>query len=69
VLPKSFIEAYLRFLLRFRIPVSAVVLVITSFFIWFIGAQLTIFTNFFDLYPPKHPYIEVYQKYRKMFGT
>jgi predicted RND superfamily exporter protein len=69
VLPKSFIEAYLRFLLRHRIPVSAVVLVITSFFVWFIGAQLTIFTNFFDLYPPKHPYIEVYQKYRKMFGT
>jgi hypothetical protein len=69
VLPKHFIEAYLRFLLRHRIPVSTVVFVITAFFVWFIGSQLTIFTNFFDLYPPKHPYIEVYQKYRKMFGT
>ena len=69
MIPKHFIEAYLRFLLRYRIPVSAVVFVITSFFVWFIGSQLTIFTNFFDLYPPKHPYIEVYQKYRKMFGT
>ena len=69
MLPKHFIEAYLRFLLRYRIPVSAVVFVITGFFVWFIGTQLTIFTNFFDLYPPKHPYIEVYQKYRKMFGT
>ncbi|MBX3023561.1 MMPL family transporter [bacterium] len=69
MLPRHFIEAYLRFLLRYRIPVAVVVSVITGFFIWFIGAQLTIFTNFFDLYPPKHPYIEVYQKYRKMFGT
>ncbi len=69
MLPKHFIEAYLRFLLRYRIPVATVVAVITAFFVWFIGAQLTIFTNFFDLYPPKHPYIEVYQKYRKMFGT
>lgn len=69
MLPKHFIEAYLRFLLRYRVPVAVAVAVVTAFFIWFIGARLTIFTNFFDLYPPKHPYIEVYQKYRKMFGT
>ncbi|HSQ01196.1 MAG TPA: MMPL family transporter [Candidatus Dormibacteraeota bacterium] len=69
MLPRHFIDAYLRFLLRHRLPVAVAVAVITAFFIWFIGAQLTIFTNFFDLYPPKHPYIEVYQKYRKMFGT
>ncbi len=69
MLPRRYIEAYLRFLLRQRVPVAIVVAVITSFFLWYIGARLTIFTNFFDLYPPKHPYIEVYQKYRKMFGT
>jgi predicted RND superfamily exporter protein len=69
VLPRRYIEAYLRFLLRQRLPVTLVVGAITAFFLWFIGAKLTIFTNFFDLYPPKHPYIEVYQKYRKMFGT
>src|SRR6185436_9363787 len=28
-----------------------------------------IFTNFFDLYPPRHEYIETYTKYRNMFGT
>jgi len=69
VLPRRYIEAYLRFLLRQRKPVAVVVTIITCFFIWYIGARLTIFTNFFDLYPPKHPYIEVYQKYRKLFGT
>ncbi len=69
MLPKRYIEAYLHFLLRHRLPITALVLAITSFFVWFTAQQLTIFTNFFDLYPPKHPYIEVYQKYRKMFGT
>ena len=28
-----------------------------------------VFTNFFDLYPPGHPYIQLYQQYRNMFGT
>ncbi|MEO8604408.1 MAG: MMPL family transporter [bacterium] len=69
MLPRRYIEAYLRFLLRQRMPVAVVVTIITGFFVWYIGARLTIFTNFFDLYPPKHPYIEVYQKYRKLFGT
>jgi uncharacterized protein len=69
VLPRRYIEAFLHFLLRFRVPVTGVVAAITVFFIWFLAANLTIFTNFFDLYPPNHPYIQVYQKYRKMFGT
>ena len=69
MLPKRVIEAYLHFLLRRRVPVAAVVAALTLFFIWFSFEHLTIFTNFFDLYPPKHPYIQVYQKYRKMFGT
>jgi len=69
VLPKRYIEAYLYFLLRRRIPVTVVVAAVTAFFVWFSFAHLTIFTNFFDLYPPNHPYIQVYQKYRKMFGT
>jgi hypothetical protein len=66
---KRFIEAYLHFLLRRRVPVAVGVSIITVFFIWFSFEHLTIFTNFFDLYPPNHPYIQVYQKYRKMFGT
>jgi len=69
VLPRHLIERYLRFLLRNRLPVAISIAAGTLFFIWYCAFHLTIFTNFFDLYPPKHPYIEVYTKYRKMFGT
>ena len=34
----------------------------TAFGLW-------LFTNFFDLYPPGHPYIRLYTQYREMFGT
>jgi predicted RND superfamily exporter protein len=69
VLPKRLIERYLRFLLRRRVPVSIAIAVGTIFFVWLTLTRLTIFTNFFDLYPPRHPYIELYTKYRSMFGT
>jgi predicted RND superfamily exporter protein len=69
VLPKRYIERYLYFLLRHRWSVSAIIGGITVWFVYFTLFHLTIFTNFFDLYPPSHPYIKVYQKYRKMFGT
>jgi uncharacterized protein len=69
MLSKSLVESYLSFLLRHRIGVSIVIGLGTVFFIWFSFFHLTIFTNFFDLYPPRHPYIQVYGKYRSMFGT
>jgi hypothetical protein len=69
MLPKHYIEGYLRFLLRHRWPVSAVIAVFTIFFIWLTATRLTILPNFLDLYPPGHPYIQTYFKYRSMFGT
>ena len=66
---KSFIERYLYFLLRHRLVVALAIGAGTLVFVWCTLFRLTIFTNFFDLYPPHHPYIEVYTKYRKMFGT
>jgi predicted RND superfamily exporter protein len=69
MLPRWLIERYLHFLLRRRVPVSIVIAVGTLFFVWYTANRLTIFTNFFDLYPPHHPYIQVYTKYRDMFGT
>ncbi len=69
MLPKQLIERYLRFLLRRRVPISIVIMIGTLFFVWFTATRLTIFTNFFDLYPPSHPYIQLYTKYRSMFGT
>jgi hypothetical protein len=69
MLPKRFIEQYLYFLLRNRWPVAIFIALGTGFFVWYSIFHLTIFTNFFDLYPPRHPYIQVYTKYRSMFGT
>ena len=69
MLPKRLIERYLRFLLRRRVPISIAIAIGTLFFVWFTATRLTIFTNFFDLYPPRHPYIQLYTKYRSMFGT
>ncbi len=69
MLPKWLIERYLHFLLRRRVPISIAIGIGTLFFVWLTATRLTIFTNFFDLYPPRHPYIQVYTKYRSMFGT
>jgi len=69
MLSRKTIEAYLFFLLRHRLLVSAVVGVLTvvlALFMWF---RMHVFTNFFDLYPPNHPYIKLYTQYRSMFGT
>jgi predicted RND superfamily exporter protein len=69
MLPKQFIERYLRFLLRNRWPVALVIAAGTAYFVWYSVFQLTILPNFLDLQPPGHPYIQVYHKYRSMFGT
>ncbi len=69
MLSKRLVEAYLNFLLRHRIGVGLAILSGTLFFVWFMLTELAIYPNFLDLYPPKHPYIQLYQKYRGMFGT
>ncbi len=38
------------------------------YFAYQIGG-INIKTDFFQLYPPKHPYIQLYKEYRAMFGT
>ncbi len=68
MLPRSWMEAYIHFLLRFRWPVI-VVLAMMTIFLGYYAVEMQVYTNFFDLYPPGHPYIQLYQKYRRMFGT
>jgi hypothetical protein len=41
---------------------------VTGFFCYRIY-HLKIATDFFSLYPPRHPYIQLYNEYRKMFGS
>jgi predicted RND superfamily exporter protein len=69
MLSRKTIEAYLFFLLRHRLAVSLVVAAITFALGGFMWTRMHIFTNFFDLYPPGHPYIKLYTQYRNMFGT
>lgn len=59
MVPKNWIERYLHFLLRRRLAVALAMAAGTLFFIWFTAARLTIFTSFFDLMPPNHPYIQL----------
>ncbi|HYR97354.1 MAG TPA: MMPL family transporter [Candidatus Binatus sp.] len=69
MLSRRTIEAYLHFLLRHRFLVSVVVGVLTVVLFGFMWFRMHILTNFFDLYPPNHPYIKLYTQYRGMFGT
>jgi uncharacterized protein len=69
MIPRRYIEAYLFFLLRYKYVVSLAILAVTAFFMYYMWAHMAVTTNFFDLYPPRHPYIQLYTKYRSMFGT
>ncbi len=61
-------EWYVDFLLSHRTGVIIFVIIATGFFLYHLRT-LVIYTNFFDLYPPRHPYIQLYSEYRKMFGS
>ncbi len=65
---KSISERYIHFILRYRMAVLTVILLATSFFGYHVSS-LRVTTDFFSLYPPEHPYIQLYNEYRKMFGT
>lgn len=69
MLSRRLITAYLDFLLRRRLAVGIAILLGTLAFVWYMVMHLAVYPNFFDLYPPSHPYIALYQKYRNMFGT
>ena len=65
---KSVVERYVGFLLRNRVWLLVLLGLITGFFCYRIY-HLKIATDFFSLYPPRHPYIKLYNEYRKMFGS
>ncbi|MFH1154467.1 MAG: MMPL family transporter [Pseudomonadota bacterium] len=62
------VQNYVAFLLRHRVAALLVIAVITLFF-GYSASQLKIATDFVSFYPPKHPFIEVYNQYRNMFGS
>lgn len=66
--PQRWIEAYLRFLLRYRRSVTLFVTLMTLFFAYGL-TKIRLHTDFFDFYPRQHKYIKFYHEFRKMFGT
>src|SRR5262249_39815367 len=69
MLSRKTIEAYLFFLLRHKMAVSPVVAALTVFLAWTTYTRLVAQPDFASMYPPKHPYIQLYNAYRNMFGT
>ncbi len=68
MIPQRWIEAYLRFLLRYRGAITVVVALMTVCFAYSLK-DIRLHTDFFDFYPRRHPYIQFYNEFRRMFGT
>jgi predicted RND superfamily exporter protein len=83
MIPKSVIEAYLRFLLRRRMAVTVITTIMTVFFLWQC-THIRVLPQFLDFYPGPlkltilgkeitvregHPYIQIYNQFRRMFGS
>jgi hypothetical protein len=83
VIPRRWVEAYLRFLLRNRLVVAVAIALMTVFFAYR-AAHVKIDLQFLDFYPGPlklavagreitvregHPYIKIYNDFRKMFGS
>jgi len=68
MIPQRLIDAYLRFLLKYRHHVSILVTIITLFFCYSLK-DMRLNTDFFDFYPRQHPYIKIYNEFRRMFGS
>lgn len=68
MIPQKLIDAYLHFLLRYRKTVSIIVALVTLFFCYSLK-DMRLNTDFFDFYPRQHPYIKIYNEFRRMFGS
>ena len=68
MIPQRWIEAYLRFLLRYRGMVTILVALMSAFFAYQFQF-IRLHTDFYDFYPRRHPYIQFYNEFRRMFGT
>lgn len=83
MIPKRWVEGYLRFLLRYRTSVTIAIALMTVFFAYQC-TRINLQANFLDFYPSTskisvfgkevtwrrgHPYIEIYNEFRRMFGS
>src|SRR6185503_8731759 len=83
MIPRRWVEAYLRFLLRNRLAVAVTIAVMTVFFAYEC-TRIKVIPQFLDFYPSEskltvfghditirkgHPYINIYNDFRRMFGS
>lgn len=68
MLPRAWMEAYLRFLLKYRWLVLAVTFAFTAFLCYHLS-NARIQMNFLDIIPPNHPYTQLARKHARMFGS
>lgn len=59
---------YIKFVLSHRLIILLFLLSGSAFFAYELS-RVRVHTNFFELYPPRHPFIRVYREFRKLFGT
>lgn len=58
---------FVQFTVRFRKSVLVVMLLATLFFLWQ-TINIKMFTEFIDLFPYNHPYVEIHKAYARFFG-
>ena len=61
-------KVLVEILIKFRILGLIAMAVITGFFATQI-VHMEMFTQFLDLFPHNHPYVQVHKKYSKYFGS
>jgi predicted RND superfamily exporter protein len=64
----AFALRFSRFFIKYRGVNLAIIGGLTLFFLYQ-GLQLQVFSQFIDLLPRNHPFIQVYEKYNRQFGS
>ncbi len=65
---KSISERIVAFVLRYRVIMMSLIFAATAVFGWY-AWHLKVATDFVTFYPPRHPFIKLYNEYRSMFGS
>ena len=65
---RSFSERYVSLILKLRVIVLLLIISGTAIFGYY-AANIKIATDFVSFYPPKHPFIQLYNQYSSMFGS
>ena len=65
---EKIIQRYISFILKHKYKMLSLIALVTVFFGYHLS-KLMIATDFISFYPPRHPYIQLYNDYREMFGS